>query len=128
MKKFSLPAPFAREWMNKLRSGDYKQGKGYLFNKDNFCCLGVAGVVCGVDASDMDNVCAISSIFEFHEKDNPDDPLPKGVENVPDILTLEDGLTSILINMNDDEDKSFEEIADWIEENVEFVEPELNPA
>lgn len=30
------------EWLDALRSGNYKQGKGYLKdNKDEFCCLGV---------------------------------------------------------------------------------------
>lgn len=29
-------------WVAALRSGDYKQGKGYLANKGQFCCLGVA--------------------------------------------------------------------------------------
>ena len=29
-------------WVAALRSGQYKQGRGYLANKGQFCCLGVA--------------------------------------------------------------------------------------
>lgn len=29
------------EWMDALESGDYKQGKTYLNNNGQFCCLGV---------------------------------------------------------------------------------------
>lgn len=33
----------AKAWVKALRSGEYKQGKGVLRNKeDEFCCLGVA--------------------------------------------------------------------------------------
>ena len=30
-----------RKWIAALRSGEYKQGKGYLRKGDRFCCLGV---------------------------------------------------------------------------------------
>ena len=31
-----------KRWVDALRSGEYKQGKGYLHNSsDEFCCLGV---------------------------------------------------------------------------------------
>lgn len=30
-----------RKWVDALRSGKYKQGKGYLHKDDCFCCLGV---------------------------------------------------------------------------------------
>lgn len=32
----------AKKWVEALRSGEYKQGKGALRNGDQFCCLGVA--------------------------------------------------------------------------------------
>jgi hypothetical protein len=34
-------------WLNALRSGEYKQGKGYLFDGTGFCCLGVLEKVMG---------------------------------------------------------------------------------
>ena len=30
-----------KRWVEALRSGEYKQGKYYLKNGDDFCCLGV---------------------------------------------------------------------------------------
>lgn len=32
----------AKKWIEALRSGRYKQGKGHLRTKDEYCCLGVA--------------------------------------------------------------------------------------
>ena len=29
------------KWVKALRSGEYKQGKGYLEDRGKFCCLGV---------------------------------------------------------------------------------------
>lgn len=29
------------KWVKALRSGEYKQGFGYLCNEGNHCCLGV---------------------------------------------------------------------------------------
>ena len=37
-----------RLWIDALRSGEYKQGKGALQNGDRFCCLGVACAVLGI--------------------------------------------------------------------------------
>ena len=31
-----------QKWVKALRSGKYKQGKGYLHHADKYCCLGVA--------------------------------------------------------------------------------------
>jgi hypothetical protein len=30
-----------KQWVKALRSGEYKQGRSSLRNKDHFCCLGV---------------------------------------------------------------------------------------
>lgn len=32
----------AKQWVEALRSGNYKQGYGQLRKQDKFCCLGVA--------------------------------------------------------------------------------------
>lgn len=36
---------FAEQLVAALRSGDYKQGQGYLKLGDSYCCLGVACVI-----------------------------------------------------------------------------------
>ena len=53
--KFRLPKEFAEKWMAALRSGKYKQGSGRLFLFDAYCCIGVAGAVCGVKDRLMDD-------------------------------------------------------------------------
>lgn len=40
-----------KKWMEALRSGDYKQGSGYLRKLDTFCCLGVLCELKKVDAA-----------------------------------------------------------------------------
>ena len=40
-----------KDWVSALRSGQYKQGRGYLRSKNNeYCCLGVACELAGVEA------------------------------------------------------------------------------
>lgn len=42
MGKNKAKIPFRDEWLEALRSGEYKKGRGTLRNlKDEFCCLGV---------------------------------------------------------------------------------------
>jgi hypothetical protein len=43
-----LPKVFKRRWVKALRSGEYTQGKQYLKAGASYCCLGVAGKICGV--------------------------------------------------------------------------------
>lgn len=38
---------FAEKWADALESGEYKQGKGKLFDGQSYCCLGVACVLAG---------------------------------------------------------------------------------
>ena len=38
---------FKDKWLVALRSGDYKQGIGYLRKGDKYCCLGVAAEISG---------------------------------------------------------------------------------
>jgi hypothetical protein len=41
---------FNRGWIRILRSGKYPQGRGVLRTRtDNFCCLGVASEIAGVE-------------------------------------------------------------------------------
>jgi len=47
MKK--LPKRFKDKWLKALRSGEYTQGDSLLYNDNNqYCCLGVGAVICGV--------------------------------------------------------------------------------
>lgn len=33
--------PLQKKWLEALRSGKYEQGSSYLYNRGNYCCLGV---------------------------------------------------------------------------------------
>jgi len=109
-KGFRLPKAFTAKWLKALRSGDYEQGKSALYNDNKYCCLGVAGAICGyqekLDSSEGE-ACYLDEI---------------NVEDVPEELTIACGLDNfvwVLSRMNDD-GKSFEEISEWIEKNVEL--------
>lgn len=105
MKK--LPKEFKKKWLEALRSGDYKQGTSILKNNDRYCCLGVACSVAGYERT-----------LDSYKTGYIDDK--RRFKNVPEILKggFENPITSELMDMNDSYDKNFNEIADWIEENL----------
>lgn len=101
-------------WLSGLRSGKYKQVNGsvnngvynylglndtYIMRKapDAFCCIGVGAVCNGMNVEDM-RITNHASAF----------------------IGLKDcsAWETELIGMNDQENKSFAEIADWIEANI----------
>lgn len=110
-----MKARYKTKWLKALRSGEYAQGRGVLCaaNDDrehDFCCLGVLiNEVEGFNrvptkaypSADLDN--NISSLsYRFREK--------VGITNKQqaDLMALNDGRLF-----------SFEQIADWIEKNIE---------
>lgn len=98
---------FKKKWISALRSNEYKQYHGgWADNFDNptqFCCVGVALKETG----EWDEWVAISR----------KDPEYGGAwQAAIDLLKiLDDWVFTTLITMNDHEEKSFSEIADWIE-------------
>lgn len=122
--KFRLPREFAEKWVADLRSGRYTQGKNSLANvlgapgsseEYSFCCIGVACVTAGADVR---TILREADISVYRENSLT------AFKNVPKELqystyTAED-LLHRCIHLNDNKEYSFEEIADWIEVNVEF--------
>lgn len=109
MKKYQLPKEFAEKWVAALRSGEYKQGSFGLYRPSNcsYCCLGVACVLAGQSPENI--------IRQW---------IDKPISGIPDELIGNGGnndLVHDLSEMNDHDGKTFPEIADWIESNVEFV-------
>lgn len=125
-KKYSLPREFAEKWVAALRSGKYRQGSQKLGNSEKgYCCLGVAAKVCG-STDDMlsngnDVACYLKIGGDYGAKLTRKifDQIPKELRGEED--KLKENLVAKLINLNDNKHYSFPEIADWIEENVEFV-------
>ena len=102
------------KWLEALRSGKYKQGRGKLRSVDNeFCCLGV--------------LCDVSGQGEWDKKTEAHYWYGQGNKwgtyGLPLFMNEFTGLTmgteETLFALNDVEKLSFNEIADWIEENVE---------
>tara|TARA_Y100001968_G_C19392416_1_gene736362 strand:+ start:486 stop:794 length:309 start_codon:yes stop_codon:yes gene_type:complete len=98
---------FMKKWAEALRSGEFKQTTGAL-KKGNqhsasYCCLGVAREL-------------------FPDKINKE----RG-EGILDqeslaVLGISDDEQQTLIDMNDNENKSFKQIADYIEFEIGFEE------
>lgn len=106
-----LPKRFKEKWIKALRSGKYKQSKHYLYSKgeDGYCCLGVAGIVCGLDKECLRG-------YQLLEDGLGIEQIPKmicgsTVKSNEDYNPIVDKLT----NMNDNKNKSFNYIASYIE-------------
>lgn len=74
-KDVRLPKKFKDKWIKALRSGNYKQGNGFLLELDGdddnkeFCCLGVACIVSGIEDSFILNQTLINKyIINYKEK------------------------------------------------------------
>lgn len=91
------------KWVAALRSGNYIQGKRFLQSCEGdhtaYCCLGVL-----IDVYDSD----------FFNSNNPGDGY--------DLIKCDLGLSSEQVRncwiMNDRENRSFNKIADYIQENL----------
>lgn len=103
------------KWVAALRSGKYQQGQHELKScTDKFCCLGVLCDVKGLPYGD--------GFFQLDESTHVDTCLVKRivVMNGPSIdkaFYVSNVIQEQLVAMNDS-GVSFNEIADWIENNV----------
>lgn len=117
-KKYSLPKEFAEKWVAALRSGDYDQGTGELTvgreDKKEFayCCLGVACKSVGMPDNSLHPYSSLGQAK--HSETNV-----FKLSGIP-IELIGTDLEASLMDINDYEDYTFLEIADWIEEHVEF--------
>lgn len=101
-----LPLDFKQKWVAALRSGEYKQGIGFLKTEQGYCCLGVACAMLGIPTEGL--------------------VIQKGTVGIPEMLTGHGNshynpdfnpLVEKLAGLNDG-GKSFNEIADYIEANL----------
>lgn len=115
--------PNQQAWVDALRSGKYKQTKGALQKGNSYCCLGVA-----CDVAEKHGVYIHTSCGEIEGGSL------SGQSNVRDWLQIRHSFGAVysdisnetLTRMNDTFDKSFSEIADFIEANAKglFNQPE----
>ena len=96
IKQYQLPEDFAEKWLTALRSGNYKQTTDKYKWHGMSCAMGVGYTVNG-----------------FKIKSG------KYTDNRPTPMQI--GLQREIMELNDNKQRTFTEIADWIESNVEFV-------
>ncbi len=104
MNNIKLTKKVKNQWLEALRSGKYKQGKGKLIKATNsgfsYCCLGVLQAITGLEI--------VNSELLTNKKDISCSCV-KGLST-----DMQDNLASY----NDKEDKSFDWIANWIDKNI----------
>lgn len=90
-----------KRWVAALRSGEYNQGRYTLRSRDGFCCMGV--------------------LCDLIDPEGWEEPVPGGFlwrgnrVHCPLVASL----APIFVQLNDKSGCSFEEIADYIDKNVE---------
>lgn len=82
---------YTQKWLDALRSGEYPQTELVLKDENGYCCLGVAAEIMSLDL-DGDVYPALRKGFGMDAREQ-----------------------GYLINLNDGEGRSFNEIADAIE-------------
>lgn len=109
------------KWVKALKSGNYKQGRRCLKQKDEkgnytYCCLGVMADICGLHPKLGDDTTFIGGRnfngFPLNEI------ALKGYTKIPTILHGDTNIPNILAGMNDIRQCSFDEIADYIQKNL----------
>ena len=111
----SMNPELKAKWLAALRSGEYKQAKSVLNTGDSFCCLGVLCDISGMGRWVRDDRNRAFIYYEYGEAYREFAELPIPLQKGAGIEVVEE---AALIQMNDDEDKTFTEIADWIETNL----------
>ena len=100
-----MEAELKAKWLAALRSGEYKQGMGFLFNavEGCYCCLGVLNICAGKSAPEIDGLAIGDTDRLIYPGDGPEDS---------------DGDHVMKLMRMNDSGSSFVEIADWIEKNL----------
>lgn len=102
------------KWLKALRSNNYKQGTGCLRHKaqETFCCLGVLCDISGEGDWELDNDDDDGATFRHFDGSAGYGALPDGLRERVNLSHCD---MDMLIRMNDTQDKSFEEIANFVE-------------
>jgi hypothetical protein len=129
-KELMMQSDLKQKWIEALRSGEYKQGKGGLVTYTNeepfYCCL---GVLCDLLAKDgighWNN--DTSQRYIYYPTDVEDDSKDASIAGrsgslpiaTQRLVGLDDWHQMLLANMNDTRGLSFTSIAEYIERNID---------
>lgn len=102
------------KWTNALRSGKFDQSKKVLRNKKTkgMCCIGVLCHIYGATNEELDG----NNILPFQEQFNIN-VLPKSCEVLSNRTSINKSSHWVILARMNDNGYSFNEIADYIEEN-----------
>ena len=92
-----MDAKLKARWVEALRGGEYQQNFYNVGQGTKLCCVGVGGAISGL---------------------NPDVHNGSGSGQCAAALGLTMAQAQVLFDMNDNDKKSFSEIADYIEANL----------
>jgi hypothetical protein len=105
-----MDAQLKAKWVEALRSGEYQQGLRALRKGNSFCCL---GVLCDVMGAEWDKgEDDLNATLNGEKQDYYLAPEALAV------VGMTDKEQEVLYGMNDNEGKTFPQIADYIEENL----------
>jgi hypothetical protein len=99
------------EWIKALRSGEYKQISGKLGDNNGYCCLGVA---CEVYRKQFPLELVVRG-YGDRVYDGFYGELPPVVREA---FGLDNEQMGLCMEMNDNQGKTFSEIADYLEEEM----------
>lgn len=115
-----------KEWTDALRSGRYRQGRGYLRttpipNEDpQFCCL---GVLCDLHKDELiEDVNPYTAVQSYNGEESQ---LPQKLQDkfgISETGRLAESITAKNLASLNDSGFTFDEIAEIIEENFETVD------
>jgi hypothetical protein len=137
IKYFNLPRPFAEEWIEALESGKYEQTTETLHYINGYCCLGLAGHLCGISDDIMDGLSFVTNndsvnrltedqrerakilLIEAKTKGYPKELMVSTRDHDDTAYDSEyNDLPSRLAYLNDGNDYNFADIAEWLKDNV----------
>jgi len=107
--------PLQTKWLEALRSGRYEQGQGRLRRGNTFCCLGV-GCDVAIKEELVDGTWRVDANYYFFEVVGYLDCSHVLSYELIDLFGIDSDIHDRLISMNDDDERSFAEIADYLEE------------
>jgi hypothetical protein len=106
----TITAEELETWAAALESDEYRQGHGRLKDDDGgYCCL---GVLCDLRAKDGEGEWGDEGHGPMFVRDE------QRYTSMPPGAWLSSSMISALIEMNDNEKKSFDEIALWLRERT----------
>lgn len=114
-------------WVDALRSGSYEQGKGCLNNADDgtFCCLGVlCDIAHEAGITSMESAESVDDPYIMYSYGGNKYALPyevstwAGLSSDDPVLVTKEGHNFMVSYLNDQEEYTFEQIADLVEDQL----------